>query len=761
MDTVRVDICYRPIRIAWAISSKDKNSLRLAIRYSHALMGGRFNPIILVDRPESKELVELFRCDIIVPVGDGDEVKEFCKQFGHLISPNFADHIFSKATKYDVNRCFALDIHNGLTEWVETREWENIKEVGFRRLVWDNDDPLADVFLIQYGGYPDPSEIGTDYLSLLSEVATVIDTDIELNAPIPMEMAKCSNISYLARHGAERHYSLRSGWDYPGFYVGDGNNVDDLVEYWNIRAADVNVRFLDINQPHRFEDVNSVYEADIKSMISNLSAHRNSIGIWTSERNADAAKKIYPGQKSFITINRHIWNGHNVVPPLMIFGQETSLAVISNGQRPQISFALKDKPFNSNSWFFTQHLVASVFVFGPYERSDCTFRVPYLPEINEFAAREMIHSHDRLRIEPERLGIIIDAADHDLQIRAITISSLIERIFATAGLKATLSGGGLITRQLISRLGGIDNARAFKIPGVRRLLKTYGPSESFTKEAALQLIGGRDPERPTSSFNDHKSLYIEPRPRGEDLTPNSVFEHLVAKGLFRIGAKLTCSTCNLPSWIALDVLRQSNVCELCGTEFDGTRQLVSGKLHYRRTGVLGLEKNSQGAIPVALVLQQLASNLSSTFNENMFTSSWDLHPIDGKVVQKCESDIVAVLGSRHPERPQVLIGECKDSGGRIDRIDIENLKRIAERFPKDRIKAVILIAKLSEFTVEEIELAKSIDIHGERPVILLSDRELEPYFMYERVRKGDGERFYGHSLDEMIRATQELYFSDC
>ena len=56
-----------------------------------------------------------------------------------------------------------------------------------------------------------------------------------------------------------------------------------------------------------------------------------------------------------------------------------------------------------------------------------------------------------------------------------------------------------------------------------------------------------------------------------------VFEHLVAKGLFRIGAELKCPVCNLPNWYALDQLRQRNICDMCGAEFEATRDLVDSK----------------------------------------------------------------------------------------------------------------------------------------------------------------------------------------
>jgi hypothetical protein len=202
-----------------------------------------------------------------------------------------------------------------------------------------------------------------------------------------------------------------------------------------------------------------------------------------------------------------------------------------------------------------------------------------VPELNEFFARTMHFRYNMLRVEPERIGVVIDAASHDSFLYALPVPSLIEQVFGMVGLGAKLSGGGL----LIAQLGGVNGARELKIPSVRRLLRTFGPAEAFTKAAAPSLIGGKDENNPGLNFKDHEQLYIEPREIGTPLTPPIVFTYLVEK--------LTCPNCTLPSWIPLDELKQSNVCSLCGEAFDGTRQLVNGVLHYRRTGVLGLEKN--------------------------------------------------------------------------------------------------------------------------------------------------------------------------
>jgi len=42
LDTIRVDICYRPLRIGWAINPGDIEAFRRAVRLSYALWGGRF-----------------------------------------------------------------------------------------------------------------------------------------------------------------------------------------------------------------------------------------------------------------------------------------------------------------------------------------------------------------------------------------------------------------------------------------------------------------------------------------------------------------------------------------------------------------------------------------------------------------------------------------------------------------------------------------------------------------------------------------------
>jgi hypothetical protein len=564
----------------------------------------------------------------------------------------------------------------------------------------------------------------------------------------------------LSRNGLRRHYSVRPGWDYPGFYSGRAASLDDLVTFWNLRAADISLQFFDPAHAERYATIKPAAEERTRAQLAPLDEHRRRIAVWSRAAPIETALTAFPGQplSACQVGGPFFWNGGAVRPPMMILGEASSLGVFGRDRdKPKVSFTLTDKPFCSDKWFYTQHLVASVTVAGGDAQH--TFHPPYVPEWNEFYARAMHFHYDKFRIEPERNGVVIDVADHDTFLFGLPNDALAKQLFHAAGFKAKLSGGGLIARQMLAKLGGLNGARAFKIPGVRRLLRTYGPRDVFTKRSTVQLIGARDPDNPAASFDDHKQLYIEPRPHGTDLTPPEVFAYLVDRDLFRMGAELRCPTCNLSNWVALDDLKQRNTCELCGAAFDATRQLVDGELQYRRSGLLGLEKNSQGAVPVLMVLQQLDINLNGLSTDAVFALSYDMVPSNGG--DPFEVDLVIIVPSRgFRERADVILGECKDQGGVLDRKDIDNLRRAADALPQSRFASYILLAKLAPFTATEIELAKSLNGPYQRRVIMLTARELEPYHLLERTSKEFGIASHGGSAEELANVTAQIYFSD-
>ena len=763
MDTLRIDICYRPLRIGWAIKSDDFAAFRKVVRYSYALWGGRFNPILFVDRKdEYRRLIDLFRVDMIYPVGDSDEVKVFPKKYPYLRKSFFHDSIFMKGDGYSPPSSNVLDIHNALVYLRDKPEWKKMKDYGFRYYSWDEEDPLADIFLSQLGGYPDKDAVGEDYLELLRRASEFREISLDSTEPIFTFTIDRRNIANISCQGIERHYGIAQGRTSPGFFVGSVTNLEDLVCHWNLRACDISLWFIDPQHLERYTDLIPAVEKAVQDVAIYRHKWDRKIAVWTRWEDLDGACKSFGESKLLrCRVSDGTWNGHNVRAPMMYFGEASVLGVVSGEySKPKVSFALSDKPFCSDIGFHQQRLVASVsFIGGLYKDEQHTFQAPYLPELNEFYARTMHFQYDKLRIEPGRIGIVIDVADHDSFLYALPVVELMERIFDMAGYEAKLSNAGLITKQLITRLDGVQGGRVFKVPGVRRLLKTFGPNKSITKRTALQTIGSKDPDRPDTNFNDHKDLYIESRPIDEKLTPRAVFGYLVEKGLFRVGADLTCPSCKLNSWIPLDTLKHKVVCDLCGHEHDVTRNLTDvNEWRYRRSGVFGVEKNAQGAVPVSLTLQQLETSFVSAIGEHMYLPSLDLTPKTDAGGTECETDFVWVIPRAYPRKTVVILAECKDQGP-ITSDEVSKLKRVADALPRKRFKTFVILSKISPFTEDEIKTAKTLNDRYRQRAILLSANELEPYFIRERTKDESGEALSWYSPEEMADSTVRLYFS--
>src|SRR5206468_2965773 len=110
--------------------------------------------------------------DAIRPVGDAPAVKAFADRFPHLIDPWFGSgELHFSMGDARGGGCHVLDIHNLLSRWHQEREWYNLAAAGLRRFIWDEADPLADVFLAELGALPAAAAVHTDYLRLLSNAA--------------------------------------------------------------------------------------------------------------------------------------------------------------------------------------------------------------------------------------------------------------------------------------------------------------------------------------------------------------------------------------------------------------------------------------------------------------------------------------------------------------------------------------------------------------------------------------------------------------
>ena len=376
---------------------------------------------------------------------------------------------------------------------------------------------------------------------------------------------------------------------------------------------------------------------------------------------------------------------------------------------------------------------------------------PFFPPLNEYYGRHAHFEYNTARSEKEGLGVITALTTTSLTLRALDVRSLVKDLFRVAGIEAKPSDAGLVGMRLIEQMGGIQGCRAFKIAGVRELIKNYPPDQSFTRSCAKQTIRQLDPVSGEPQFANYASLYIE----GKHPKPEDVFEYLLIRGVFRAGLRFLCPNCQLESWVHLDEARTLSKCEYCGEEFNVTSQLRNRDWAYRRSGLFGRNDNQGGGIPVALTLMQLQTAMRESIVA--YTTGTKLIP-ETAAIEECESDFVLIVESPRDKNLQIAIGECKSDGGEITQEDVRKLGKAADAMASADCETFVIFSKTSAFSPEEVARCRDAQDGQRRRVILFSKRELEPYYLYERTSSEFGINPHASTLEQMVTATHHSYF---
>ncbi len=550
--------------------------------------------------------------------------------------------------------------------------------------------------------------------------------ELGLGDPVPSEAHDAVTPSAIARFKLQRDRS--PDWEYTGLYVGDAADFSDIVNFWNLRAADLDLIFFDCRQEARLRGFAEAYLALFREQPEDAVGLRDGIGMWLKEGTEVDIAQFGPKPFIRVEIRETLWNGLNLKPPLMYIEEQSALGSLSDSRRaPSLSFELRPKPFYDEPELHNQDPVVTVRPLFGTRNEETTFTYPYIPDLNEYYGSEAYFVRNQARVENDGLGIVTSVWRDDLMIHAVPCRGLVSKIFETFGMKADPSEAGRIAMRLIQQMGGIQGCRVFKIAGVLSLIEKYTPLQSFTRSDAIQTDGRNDPVTGIPQFEQYEQLYIESWEGGK-LTPHQVFDFLMKQSVFRVGLSFSCPNCELEFWTQLDDVGTEVTCEYCRRRLNVTTQLNDRGWAYRRSGHFGREDHQQGAIPVALTLQQIDTVLSP---EMIYTTSMTIEPTTAKIVP-CETDFVVVSQKGYRNTVDLAIGECKANGGEITEDDVRKLTQVADAFPTNRLQPFIVFAKTTPFTTEEIARCGGAQTPDQLRVIMLSDRELEPYHVYER-----------------------------
>lgn len=765
-----ITIRVRPLRVGYLVDPADRVGLYRAIELNTFLWGGSYNPIIPAYRrtpakwkshrvrhlPHPSDIVDGylngFDPDIVVPIGICEN-RTFQVGNRDIVK---TDELLG-GLKDSASPRYGIGLIELLNDFIE-------KELKFKR----NDD-LQVVF----------PELPRAYGLFLASVFGVLPK--EAQQIVDRHFLNVTGISrcrvtlnqFLELLRSPNFFPRRlTSWTLeeqplrePQLFVCDATSTQDIIDYWNLRAAGFYVvpipiqaagtesiktfarEFIERNyrpyryNPDMFHDTTvqgsrSLTEDTVKSFCQSLSIPKQD-----PKRHPKFTYRFwYP--RLWDAWAREKTFGEGIEFPFAyeeerrISEGEERLELRSQDPKFDIFPDYSGKPRFANEFSFrfygSKESMAEVFPEGSREFSSAVGRVGYF------------------NWRFSRFGPVFLAQNpRDLVFLELPLAeAVMTEWFRERGWKVSLSGPGRIAKQLLKQLGG-----------------TYGISK-LAHKGVIELLGGLEKEAgmPRQAVLEKLKRVIKSDRLFYDA--EQFLEGLLSANACRLGTKIQCPVCTRHNWYELNELDYELRCRFCLSDFSpplkSPREI---KWTYRAHGPFA-SSIAQGAFTVLLTIKMLGGGFDRAIT-----------PLLSYVAEKdgryLEADLTCLykLSTWREKGTYVIHAECK-SFNRFERRDIERMKELAIAFPGSALVFATLNSELQE---SEMKLIRSLAVaerkkrQNRKPsshVILLTGTELFSHRIGDNWKNKGGlyELFSQRSfeltnLEVLADATQQLYLS--
>lgn len=781
MATSTVFTKYRPIKIAFLVEEGDIVGLTKVTGINTLLWGGIYNPIIPVsqtNRDFVNQLLKLFNADVVYKVSETPEIKAIYDELPYLRDPShIGEKIFYEDWHTKKNLLAYLDLLNIVNFYWEKEFRHTGKKYKSNCLLldWDSSDKYSPLFSLMFGYFPDSHNLKENYKVAFEKGLKSKVDKLEVTNGLPKDISQ--KITPIQATGLELE-GYGGGFRSDGIYIGDEDNFTDLLNFWNLRASGIAIRFLPKNDFPKFKEYIQLYLSKLDKSPNRHPNIKDSIYVYHHQKDHEnitsVLKNLTLKNKDFCIAqcSETSWNGLNIKPKDFYFKSERTLAHIEkNDDNYSVSFALPEKRFLVEGFDSQQSLIVEINPITETFHPRHTFKLPFLRELNEFYSREICFDPWTVRVSNEGLGLFIKTDDNNLEVRPIKHEKVIKEIFALAGYKAEVNQSGLLTNQIITGMREhhpLEACRVFKIKGVRKLLKQMKSDTRIKWSNATKIIWS------DGQFKKYEGLYIEARDKRK-LDTQSTLNFLIKKNILKPNLKFyhryfackdfKCRNCGLNDSIKLSNYEGSYKCPYCRYDHsmpqyivEDIQGVVNKYFTFSKSGLFSKDNNQEGAIPVVMTLLTLQRIIHD--GEIIYSTAMNL---EGDI--KCEVDF-SVLSLKHG-KIELGIAECKSEGKKektkedIDANDINNLKHLQDKLNSLGIDCYIILSKTSDsFKKSEITLFKELN-NDDRHFVLLTNQELEPYEPYWDLEETDNlPKKYAHSLEDMYYNSQYLYLRE-
>lgn len=560
-------------------------------------------------------------------------------------------------------------------------------------------------------------------------------------------------------------------------YFMDASNIEDVVDYWNLRATGRNVlplpkQFLQEsaykkevidflveerrawpNNPDNF-DVASIVRSR-HSKMEEIEAYVRTITFPTS--GTSGRSQSYCNLQHWYPRVWDDWARGKDGGVVDSYAEvETTVDIVETSD-----LELQLKPlapeFAPKNWIFSEGLCANEFSMRLYGAEEHLAEV--YPKIKgEHLARAVSGTRGLLggwRVG--RRGLVKLVQDPFTESRRIPPSETI--LFAwlkDQGWTAELSPPGILAKQIFKRLNGRSEILAEK--------SLLGFIEHMNGGAVNR--DGRP--NPNNWISVPREMSVgEVKSRLKEISGRSgLYETFLKNGVFKLGLRTQCPTCQRNTWFALSGLSEQLECPKCLSSFPaaGNVDKSTGAWYYRTAGPFSVPNYAEGAYAVLLTVSLLSDRMHSSFRSTAVQSFTATSP--GR--RKLEADFAmfwkeSLFGD---ENEGLMFGECKTYGV-FKPDDVEKMSYLGKTFPG----SILVFSTLRDtLTPEEIARISRIAKAGRRhwkaerpinPVLILTGTELfhwqrPPYCWPEAIK----DRFKGSlGLLGLCDATQQIHLN--
>jgi len=678
-----VDIKARPLRLAYLVDPRDPDQIRDAIRLSSTLWGGAYFPIIPLYkrlpnswkqmhlRGDKIEVVlqgylEAFDPDVLV--GVSQDIPEIIKNSGlDIVPPTEIWQVL--ATGLTLSPSYGVGIFELLGD---------IFEQHFR---YKAKYPVKVVFPKV------PQGLSLFWASVFGEIPQILDAainarfrdaveinDVDFTTDQFSDMMK-ANVLFprrIAQYGLNhvRRTGIR-GREARAFYF-DATKTEDIIDFWNLRAlgqpvfpipkqlqndAGVRASLLEFLKAHRIPWPHNPKVRDHAAVVR--SRHSTMDQMQEFGQSFPNDQSIDPSAFDSLFSLQHwyprMWDEwardkDAAIPDDLYADDEHSIDL---AEKSDLTIHLKSllPSFAAEHVYHDNPRCANDISFHLYGTDQYFAEVFPKPAGTHLmrAVGGMTSSRDEWRISRGRLARLIKR-DFSEWLTIPLAENVMTAWLTDLGWKPKLSPPGILAKQIYAQLDGhLFPLHHEKLLGLLEHMnggnvnRDHSPvsDNSLTAELERDLPIGEIKNRLTTA---HGNLY----------------EHLVSKGVFRLGNRVQCPQCMRNSWFSLPNVQESLTCPKCLRTFSALGNLTNGVWTYKTAGPFSVPAYAEGAYTVLLTIEFFSDRKFPTIRTTPIFSFTAEAPGKGKLEADCallweES----VYGER---RDGVLFCECKTYG---------------------------------------------------------------------------------------------------